>query len=206
MKDSNPDIVHVLKTFFRDDRTIHVGYALFMKDFSHAPERSPAAFLDRDGVINVDIGYPHRPEDFRFVAGAPQAIRALHLHGYKVIVVTNQSGVARGLFDEVAVRRFHDHMCAELARRDAFVDAIYMCPYHPAGTVARYRVDHPNRKPAPGMLLQAERDHHIDFSKSFLIGDKESDIQAAQAVGVPGYMFRSGNLADFVEVILKQIA
>lgn len=168
------------------------------------PVHNPAAFLDRDGVINVDVGYPHRPEDFRFIDGAPQAIRVLNRDGYKVIVVTNQSGVARGLFDEAAVKRFHDHMRSELSRHGAFVDAIYVCPYHPDGQVEHYRVDHPDRKPAPGMLLRAGRDHHIDFSCSFMVGDKESDMQAARAAGVRGYLFTSGNLADFIELILKQ--
>ncbi|KON64240.1 D-glycero-alpha-D-manno-heptose-1,7-bisphosphate 7-phosphatase [Komagataeibacter europaeus] len=168
-------------------------------------EHDPGAFLDRDGVINVDIGYPHRPEDFRFIEGAPEAIRQLNRHGYKVIVVTNQSGVARGLFDEAAVEHFHNHMCAELARHDAFIDAIYMCPYHPDGQVERYRADHPDRKPGPGMILRAQKDYHIDLSRSFMIGDKESDMKAAQAAGVPGYLFKGGNLVNLIELILKQI-
>ncbi len=156
----------------------------------------PAAFLDRDGVINVDLDFVHRPEDLEFVEGAPHAIRRLNEAGVLVVVVTNQSGVARGLFDEAAMDRFHDHLRAELAAHGAWLDAIYACPYHPEAAVERYRRDHPDRKPAPGMLLRAMADLAIDRDRSFLIGDKPRDVQAAQAAGVRGYLFEGGGPID----------
>src|SRR5690606_4431188 len=88
----------------------------------------PAAFIDRDGVLNVDHGYVYRPDDLQWIDGAPDAVRLLNAAGYDVIVVTNQSGVARGLYDEAAVHAFHEHMAAELARREAHIDAFYYCP------------------------------------------------------------------------------
>jgi D-glycero-D-manno-heptose 1,7-bisphosphate phosphatase len=148
----------------------------------------PAAFLDRDGVINVDHGFTHRPEDLAFTPSAVGGIRALNEAGYLAIVVTNQSGVARGLYSCADVERFHDHLQQELARGGAHIDAFYYCPYHPAGRVAEFAIDHEDRKPGPGMLLQAMRDWPIDAERSFLIGDRQSDVDAAEAAGIPGYL------------------
>jgi len=162
----------------------------------------PAAFLDRDGVINIDHGYVVRPEDLAFVTGAPAAIRRLNKAGYAVVVVTNQSGVARGYFTEDDVARFHDHMRAELARHGARIDAIYTAPHHPEATVAAYRDDHPDRKPRPGMLLKAFAELPIEKEGSFLVGDKASDIAAAQAAGIPGHLFAGGDLDAFIGGVL----
>lgn len=160
----------------------------------------PAAFLDRDGVLNVDSGYPHRPEDMRWIDGAPEAVRLLNEAGYVVIVVSNQSGVARGLFDEAAVIRFHQYMRDELARRGAHIDAFYYCPHHPEGSVTQYAVHCACRKPGIGMLAQAARERPIDASRSFLIGDKDIDMQAAAAFGIAGLRFdaRSDSLPALV--------
>lgn len=164
----------------------------------------PAAFLDRDGVINVDHGYTYRPEDLAFIDGAPDAIRRLNEAGYLVVVVTNQSGVARGYYGEVDVERFHAHMQAELAKAGARIDAFYSCPYHPEGVIAEYRLDHPDRKPKPGMILRALRDLPIDAGRSFLIGDLPSDIAAAAAADISGHRFTGGDLDDFVAGVLLQ--
>lgn len=164
----------------------------------------PAAFLDRDGVINVDHGYTHRPEDLAFVEGAPAGIRRLNEAGYLVVVVTNQSGVARGFYTEVDVERFHAHMRAELAKAGARIDAFYSCPYHPEGIVAEYRIDHPDRKPKPGMILRALGDLPIDASQSFLIGDQPTDMAAAAAANISGHRFNGGDLDDFVAGVLLQ--
>lgn len=164
----------------------------------------PAAFLDRDGVINVDHGYTYKPEDLAFIDGAPDAIRRLNEAGYLVVVVTNQSGVARGYYGEVDVERFHAHMQAELAKAGARIDAFYSCPYHPEGIVAEYRLDHPDRKPKPGMILRALRDLPIDAGRSFLIGDLPSDIAAAAAADISGHRFTGGDLDDFVAGVLLQ--
>lgn len=162
----------------------------------------PAAFLDRDGVLNEDDGFVFRPEALRFVAGAPEAVRRLNAAGYLVVVVTNQSGVARGLFDEEAMDRFHDHLRAEFGRQNARLDAIYACPYHPEGTIERYRADHPDRKPRPGMILRALADLPIDRNRSFLVGDKPTDIAAAASAGIPGHLFPGGDLDAFVAAVL----
>lgn len=164
--------------------------------------RRPTAFLDRDGVINIDHGYVVRPEDLAFVSGAPAAIRRLNEAGYCVVVVTNQSGVARGYFTEDDVAHFHDHMRAELAKHGARIDAIYTAPHHPEATVAAYRADHPDRKPRPGMLLKAFAELPIEKEGSFLVGDKASDIAAAQAAGIPGHLFAGGDLDAFIGGVL----
>jgi D-glycero-D-manno-heptose 1,7-bisphosphate phosphatase len=162
----------------------------------------PAAFLDRDGVLNADDGFVFRPEALRLVSGAPEAVGRLNAAGHLVVVVTNQSGVARGLFDEEAMDRFHDHLRAEFGRRNARLDAIYACPYHPDGTIERYRADHPDRKPRPGMILRALADLPIDRNRSFLVGDKPTDTAAAAAAGIPGHLFPGGDLDAFVAAIL----
>jgi D-glycero-D-manno-heptose 1,7-bisphosphate phosphatase len=166
------------------------------------PARRPAAFLDRDGVLNFDDGYVFRPEALRLVPGAAAAVRRLNAAGYLTVVVTNQSGVARGYFTEADMDAFHAHLVAALARDGARLDAIYSCPYHPEGIVERYRADHPDRKPGPGMILRAIADLDIDTDRSFLIGDRSSDIEAARRAGIPGHLFGTDDLAVFVDRIL----
>lgn len=149
----------------------------------------PAAFLDRDGVLNIDRGYVYRPEQLEWVAGAVEAVRRLNAAGFHVIVVTNQSGVARGLYDEAAVGRFHAHMQAQLNAQGAHVDAFYYCPHHPQGVVKELAVACRCRKPAPGMLEQAAAEWPIDRASSFMIGDKDDDMAAAAAFGIRGVKF-----------------
>jgi D-glycero-D-manno-heptose 1,7-bisphosphate phosphatase len=151
----------------------------------------PAAFLDRDGVLNVDHGYAHRPDQIEWVAGGPQAVRLLNEAGYIVIVVTNQAGVARGLYDEAAIHHLHAHMQDVLLTQGARIDAFYYCPHHPEGTVKEFAVACVCRKPGAGMLEQAARDWPIDIRRSFLIGDKETDMQAAAAFKIRGIKFDS---------------
>ncbi|HEX4183021.1 MAG TPA: HAD family hydrolase [Caulobacteraceae bacterium] len=162
-----------------------------------------AALFDRDGVLNVDHGYTHRPEDLAFTPGAVEAVRRLNRAGRRVIVVTNQAGVARGLYDEAAVNAFHAAMDQALERQGARIDAYYYCPFHPEATVEAYRhTDHPDRKPNPGMLLRALADFGITPEHAFLIGDRRSDLQAAEAAGVRGYLFTGGDLDKFVQEVL----
>lgn len=158
----------------------------------------PAAFLDRDGVIIHDLGYVHRRDQLRLIDGAADAIGRLNRAGYLVIVATNQSGVARGYFEASAVEDVHAHLRDVLAARGARIDAIYWCPFHPEAVVERYRVDHVDRKPRPGMLLRAFADWPIDRSASFMIGDKPSDMEAAAAAGVAGRLFERGDLNAFL--------
>lgn len=158
-----------------------------------------AIIFDRDGVLNEDTGYAHRVEDLRWVHGAMAAIRACNQAGVKVFVATNQSGVARGLYDEAAVHRFHGAMQAELERTGAKIDAFYFCPFHADATIEAFRhPDHPDRKPNPGMLLRALDEHAIAAADALMIGDRESDMEAARRAGVRGVMFTGGDLTLLV--------
>ena len=135
-----------------------------------------AVFLDRDGTIAKDVHYCRRVEDFEILPTVPQAIRLLNQQGFKVVVVTNQSGIARGYFTETTLLQIHQHMKDELAKHDARVDAIYYCPHHPDEECQC-------RKPKPGLLLKAAQELGISFAGSFLIGDNEMDIKAGKTVG-----------------------
>lgn len=162
----------------------------------------PAVFFDRDGVLNHDKGYLYQPADFEWIPGAVEAIRMLNSFGYLVLVVTNQSGVARGYYSEDDVARLHDWMNTELAKSGAHIDGFYYCPHLADGSVAEYRLACECRKPLPGLILQAFGVWEIDKARSFLIGDKDSDVQAAEAAGIRGFFFPGGNLADFVKARL----
>ncbi|MGH7735323.1 MAG: D-glycero-alpha-D-manno-heptose-1,7-bisphosphate 7-phosphatase [Gemmatimonadales bacterium] len=170
-----------------------------------ADQARPAAFLDRDGVLNVDQGYVHRIEDIEWVTGAREAIRRLNAAGYLVIVATNQSGIGRGYYDEASMQAVHDALAADLAQAGARIDAFYFSPHHEDAAEDRYRhPNHPDRKPNPGMLLQAMRDFAIDPARSFMIGDKPSDMQAAERAGLAGHLFEGGDLDEFVRELLGQ--
>jgi D-glycero-D-manno-heptose 1,7-bisphosphate phosphatase len=162
-------------------------------------ERSrPAVFLDRDGVLNIDHGYVHAPDQVEWVEGAREAVKSLNDAGYFVFVVTNQAGVAKGYYDEPAIDRLHGWMAKQLAEQGAAVDDWRYCPYHPEGTVENYRLAHDWRKPNPGMIEDLLAHWPVQREGSFLIGDKESDIQAAKAAGLPGHLFHGGDLLSFL--------
>ena len=160
----------------------------------------PAAFLDRDGVLNVDCGYAFRPEDLEMIPTAAAAVRLLNAAGYYVIVVTNQSGVARGFYSEAAVKLFNSHLQELLKAEGAHIDAFYFCPHHPDGKIKELAILCHCRKPQPGMLEQAARDWPIDLARSFLIGDKDDDLAAARAFHIRGVKFdaQAGTLEDLV--------
>ncbi|HEY1472603.1 MAG TPA: HAD family hydrolase [Pseudolabrys sp.] len=177
---------------------------------SRAPETSerrprPAAFLDRDGVLNVDRGYTFKPEDLELIPTAAATVRLLNEAGYTVIVVTNQSGVARGLYPEAAVKQFNAHLQDVLLADGARIDAFYYCPHHPDGKIKELAIRCRCRKPQPGMLEQAARDWPIDLSRSFLIGDKDDDLAAAQAFHIRGIKF-DGQARTLVDLVRKQLA
>ncbi len=151
-----------------------------------------AVFLDRDGTLNVEKNYLHRPEDFEFIPGTPAAIRSLNEAGFKVIVVTNQSGVARGYFSLEAVEALHRHLADSLAEAGAHVDGFYVCPHHPTEGRGKYRCNCSCRKGAPGMLLKAAEEHRIDLGRSFMIGDKEADIEAGERAGCASLLVLTG--------------
>ena len=158
-----------------------------------------AIFFDRDGTLNVDVHYLHEPEKFVWIEGAIEAIRWANEHGYLVIVVTNQSGIARGYYDEAAVHRLHDWMNAELAAHGAHIDAFYYCPHHIEGKLPAYAKSCDCRKPAPGMVLRAIAAYGIDPAVSFLFGDAQSDVTAAEKAGVRGVRYTGGSLLAAVK-------
>ncbi|MDO9610044.1 MAG: HAD-IIIA family hydrolase, partial [Brevundimonas sp.] len=135
--------------------------------------------------------------------GATAAVRRLNRLGYLAVIVTNQSGVARGMFDEDQMNGFNALLVKRLAQDGAVIGAVYACPFHPEARDERYRhPDHPDRKPNPGMLLRAIADHDIDPAKSFMIGDQPRDIEAAQRAGVSGFLFQGGDLDVFVRELI----
>lgn len=138
-----------------------------------------AVFLDRDGTIARDVPYCSRPEDFELLPGVAEGIKELNKHGFKVVVITNQSGIARGYFTEEMLARIHDKMLKELAQQGAQVDAIYYCPHHPDDNCDC-------RKPKPEMVFEAARDLDIDLSQSYVIGDNEMDMELARRAGCRG--------------------
>ena len=146
--------------------------------------KTKAAFIDRDGVINEERNYVHRIEDFILLPGAVEGLTLLHKAGYRLIVVTNQAGIAHGYYDKEDVDRLHDHLRAQLIEHGVNLDAIYYCPHHPLGIVSSLTFECDCRKPSPGMLLQAAKDLELDIAASVLIGDKVSDIQAGKRAGV----------------------
>ncbi|HEX4585681.1 MAG TPA: D-glycero-beta-D-manno-heptose 1,7-bisphosphate 7-phosphatase [Burkholderiaceae bacterium] len=144
-----------------------------------------AAFLDRDGVINVDPGYVHRIEDFEFVPGTLEACRELSRHGWLLVVATNQSGIGRGLYTTQDFDALTDWMRGRFEQCGAPLAGVYYCPHHPTEALDGFRLQCDCRKPRPGMLLAAARDLKLDLKQSMLFGDKCEDLMAAQAAGIP---------------------
>lgn len=154
----------------------------------------PAIFLDRDGTLNVDHGYVHEIDNFQFIDGTIEALQELKKMGFALVVVTNQSGIARGMFTEDQFMKLTEWMDWSLADRDVDLDGIYFCPHHPEGSVEAYRQQCDCRKPQPGMLLSAQEELDIDMASSYIVGDKVEDMLAGQAAGVgTKVLVRTGN-------------
>jgi D-glycero-D-manno-heptose 1,7-bisphosphate phosphatase len=152
-----------------------------------------AVFLDRDGVVNVDNGYVSQVDDFEFIEGVIEACKRLKEKGYLLVLITNQSGIARGYFSEEQFHSLTEWMDWSLADRGVDLDGIYYCPHHAEKGLGEYKVDCDCRKPKPGMLLSAIKDLNIDVSNSILVGDKVSDLQAGIAAGIKrNYLVRTG--------------
>ena len=149
-----------------------------------------AAFLDRDGVINLDHGYTYLWEQFEFLPGVPEAMRQLQDAGFQLIVVSNQSGIGRGYYSDDDLTKLNAHIAQYLTKEfGVTITGFYHCPHHPTDAQGEFLQVCDCRKPAPGMIVTAARDHHIDVSASLLVGDKASDIDAGRAAGV-GRLFR----------------
>jgi D-glycero-D-manno-heptose 1,7-bisphosphate phosphatase len=207
------DVLPVLARAGRLRGTLGHGYFRDIgvpDDFARAQTEIPtllrrkALFLDRDGVLNVDHGYVGSRDRFEWVDGARDAIRHATEAGWHVFIVTNQAGVARGHFDEAAVHDLLDWIGDQARQAGGTIDDARYCPYHPDGTVEAYRQVHPWRKPLPGMLLDLIEMWELDRGKAVMVGDQETDMRAAEAAGVSGYLFRGGNLLSFLRPILDK--
>jgi D-glycero-D-manno-heptose 1,7-bisphosphate phosphatase len=153
-----------------------------------------AVFLDRDGVITEDPPhYAHRLDQLKLIPESAEAIKLLNNNGFNVIVVSNQSGVARGYYDEHDVQIFNRAMEEELKKKGAHIDAIYYCLHHPDAKIETYRRDCDCRKPKPGMIKRAEKDLDLDLKESFMIGDKKSDIEAGHRAGCKTMLVLTGH-------------
>jgi len=164
----------------------------------------PAVFLDRDGTINEEVKYLGSPHQLRIIPGAAEAIARLNKAGIPVIVVTNQSGIARGYYTEDDVQDVHNYMDKLLADHGASVNAYYYCPHHPDAIVKKYAVDCECRKPRIGMLSAAAAQENVSLSQAYLVGDKRSDLRAAVNAGARGILVRTGYGAKTEEELLRE--
>ncbi len=151
-----------------------------------------AVFLDRDGTLNEEVGYLHRIEDFCWIPGARKAVRSINRAGLLAIVVTNQAGVAHGYYGEATVRRLHAHMQASLKEAGAHLDAFYYCPYHPQARLDQYRRRSTYRKPNTGMFQQALEDWSVSFANSYVVGDRNTDIEPGRMLGMTTLLVATG--------------
>lgn len=159
----------------------------------------PVVIIDRDGTINVEVNYLHRIEDFEWIAGAPEAIARLKAAGFVVVVVTNQAGVAYGYYEEEDVQRLHAYVQERLSEYGTRIDDFYYCPYHPEAQVEAYREKSRHRKPGTGMYEQVVRDWKADASRSFVVGDKNSDLIPGNELGMTTVLVRTGHGRDAEE-------
>jgi D-glycero-D-manno-heptose 1,7-bisphosphate phosphatase len=156
-----------------------------------------ALFLDRDGVVNEEVGYLHRTEEVRFVDGIFSLCRTAAALGYRLIVVTNQAGIARGYYSEADFDVLMEFMRSELRAEEIELDAVYYCPFHPEHGVGKYKKDHEDRKPGTGMLRRGAREFGLDLSESVLVGDRCSDVGAANAAGLrQAFLIRGTEAAE----------
>ncbi|HEX4068159.1 MAG TPA: HAD-IIIA family hydrolase [Acidobacteriaceae bacterium] len=203
LAEQNQLVATVLDGFFIDIG-IPADYARAGQDL---PQRllRPAVFLDRDGVLNEDSGYVSSPDRFQWLPGAKEAVRLINDCGAHAFIVTNQAGVARGFYTESDVEALHRHVQQDLILAGATIDDFRFCPDHPEGVVERYRRHSSWRKPAAGMILDLLSAWNVDPSRSILVGDKDSDVQAAQAAGVEGRLFTGGNVLAFIEPLVRNL-
>lgn len=165
-------------------------------------KKQKIAFLDRDGVINyskIKNGYVGFVKDFKWIPGAKKAIKLIRTKGFKIVIATNQSGIARGYFSIKDVYKLHRHLKEELIKYGTKVDKIYFCPYHKDGIIKKYKKESPLRKPKIGMFRLAKKKWNIDMKSSFMIGDQKTDIDFSKKAGITGYLFKEKNLFRFIK-------
>ena len=162
-------------------------------------KRNIAVFLDRDGVINEEVGYLDNLDKLKIIPGAYEAIKLINKSGMKAVVITNQAGVAKGLFTEDFVRETNYHLQKILREQEAYINNFYYCPHHPTEGEEPYRRICDCRKPPPGMLVQAARDLNIDLTKSYLVGDRFNDMEAATKAGVKGILVKTGYASELLQ-------
>jgi D-glycero-D-manno-heptose 1,7-bisphosphate phosphatase len=166
-------------------------------------DKIKVAFLDRDGVINQDLNYVFKPEDFHVLPGVREGLKILISLGFKLIIITNQAGIGRGYYSEVEFENLCEYMRNLFVVDNINFEHIYYCPHHPDEGIGEYKTLCTCRKPLPGMLLQAAKDYKIDFSNSILIGDKISDIQAGLALNIgKTILVKSCNSNDYINNII----
>jgi D-glycero-D-manno-heptose 1,7-bisphosphate phosphatase len=172
-------------------------------------KKTKIAFLDRDGVLNkseIKNGYVGFVKDFKWINGAKKAIKFLKKKDFKIVIVSNQSGIARGFFSIKDVYKQHRYLKQELNKFGTSVDKIYFCPYHKDGVIKKYKKNSILRKPRIGMFLKASKVWNIDKQISFMIGDQKTDMEFAKSAKIKGYLFRQKNLYKFVEKKIYQMS
>lgn len=164
-----------------------------------------ALFLDRDGIINIDHGYVYQSENFEFVDGIFSLCQLAQEKGYQLIVITNQSGIGRGKYTIEQFEHLTQWMKQQFNSKGIEINAVYYCPHHPTKANNEYLIKCNCRKPAPGMILQAAQEHNIDLSKSIFVGDKVSDMQAAQAAGINNRVLLASQYHDSIDIKAQRI-
>ena len=162
-----------------------------------------AVFLDRDGVLNQDFPphYPHRLDQMIMIPGVDDAIKLLKDNDYFLAIISNQSGVARGYYEEKQISVFNDALLKEIRKKGGDIDAIYYCPHHPDAVIEKYKINCSCRKPKPGMILEAAKTFDIDLTSSFFVGDKATDVETGRKAGVRSILVLSGQGIDEVSKV-----
>ena len=166
--------------------------------------KKPAVFMDRDGTINEQMGYVNHVNRFKILPGVPQAIRLLNRHGFLALVISNQSGVARGYYPLDLVKTLHHLLLTRVKEKKGNIDGIFFCPHHPGGSVPEFSRDCNCRKPKTGLIEQACNSFEIDLQRSFVVGDMCTDIELAHRAGLSGVLVKTGYGLGEIEYILPQ--
>ncbi|MGB1960905.1 MAG: D-glycero-alpha-D-manno-heptose-1,7-bisphosphate 7-phosphatase [Candidatus Puniceispirillaceae bacterium] len=167
-------------------------------------KKQPAIFLDRDDTLNVDVEYTHKLADFRWVRGAPEALRLFSEAGLDVFIVTNQGGIGRGLFTENDMHRFNDHLIAEAAAQGGHIKDVAFCPHHPKAAISTLLTPCPYRKPGHQMISDLAEKWSLDLAASVMIGDRDSDVAAGRAAGCHAYLFDGSDLHELAKHVMNQ--